>query len=96
MANTSVIAGIAGPTKLKNLLAYANQCGVMTSTHMLTKHMSAMRLLRPWIPDSLLTELGQFKASQPQTNLAGIHLFPFGRFKQSANWLTDHTTQSNS
>ncbi|WP_025819684.1 methylenetetrahydrofolate reductase [Shewanella marina] len=95
LANTPVIAGIAGPTKLKNLLVYANQCGVMASAQMLTKHMSAMRLLRPWLPDTLLTELGQFKASQPHTNLAGIHLFPFGGLQQSANWLTDHTNQSN-
>ncbi|CZF80742.1 methylenetetrahydrofolate reductase [Grimontia marina] len=82
-----VYLGLAGPTRLKNLLSYAAQCGVATSAKALTRNLNAARLLRPWTPDSLLKAMAEFQSERPESVLKGIHLFPFGGLKQSSEWL---------
>ncbi|MDD1783647.1 methylenetetrahydrofolate reductase [Enterovibrio sp. ZSDZ35] len=88
LSSIPVYLGLAGPTRLKNLLAYAAQCGVSTSAKALRKNMNAARLLRPWTPDALFRTLCEYKATHPSTSLQGIHLFPFGGLKQSNQWLS--------
>ncbi|KXF82599.1 methylenetetrahydrofolate reductase [Enterovibrio coralii] len=88
LESVPVYLGLAGPTRLKNLLAYAAQCGVATSAKALSKNMNAMRLLRPWKPDALFQALSKYKASHSATPLQGVHLFPFGGLQQSNQWLS--------
>ncbi|MGF1865773.1 methylenetetrahydrofolate reductase [Enterovibrio norvegicus] len=83
-----VFLGLAGPTKMKNLLAYAAQCGVATSAKMLTKYSSVARLLRPWTPTEVFDALAQYQATHLNSPLKGVHLFPFGGLKQSSEWIT--------
>ncbi|WP_156168237.1 methylenetetrahydrofolate reductase [Grimontia sp. AD028] len=89
LAGIPVYLGLAGPTRLKNLLSYAAQCGVATSAKALTKNINAVRLLRPWTPDSLLEGLAIYQSNRSESVLKGIHLFPFGGLKQSAEWLAN-------
>ncbi|MGF1737415.1 methylenetetrahydrofolate reductase [Photobacterium satsumensis] len=82
-----VYLGMPGPTRLKNLLYYAAQCGVVESVGALRRNLKASQLLKPWTPTLLVQEMARYKAVNPTTAFGGIHLYPFGGLKQSAQWL---------
>lgn len=87
LAGLPVHVGVAGPTRLKTLIAYAAQCGVGVSARVMRRKPSAARLLRAWTPDGLVHALVRHRQANPQSPLQGIHLFPFGGLQQSADWL---------
>ncbi|MBW4935073.1 methylenetetrahydrofolate reductase [Marinobacter sp. F4206] len=86
-----VYIGLAGPTSMKTLLSYAAQCGVGASSRMLLRRPGSARLLRTWTPDSMVRALVQYRLDNPETLLKGIHLFPFGGLRQSAQWIQQHS-----
>lgn len=86
-----VYIGIAGPTRVKTLMAYASQCGLSASTRQLLRRPGSARLLRSWTPDSMVRTLVQYCLDHPDTLLKGIHLFPFGGLRQSAQWIHEHS-----
>ncbi|MCM0613923.1 methylenetetrahydrofolate reductase [Marinobacter sediminum] len=86
-----VYIGLAGPTRVKTLLAYAAQCGVGVSGRMLLRRPGSARLLRAWTPDRMVQPLVQYCLDNPDALLKGIHLFPFGGLRQSAQWIQDHS-----
>lgn len=82
-----VYLGMAGPTRLRTLIAYAAQCGVGVSAGVLRRKPGAARLLRHWTPDGLAQALASYRAGRPRSSLRGFHLFPFGGLERSAEWL---------
>lgn len=86
-----VYIGLAGPTRMKTLLSYAAQCGVGASSRMLLRRPGSARLLRAWRPDDMVRALVQYRLDNPETLLQGIHLFPFGGLRQSAQWIQEHS-----
>ena len=82
-----VRVGMAGPARLKTVLAFAARCGVRASARALARRPSALRLLSNWTPDSMLQALARHRAESPGSTLSGIHLFTFGGLPQTSRWL---------
>jgi methylenetetrahydrofolate reductase (NADPH) len=84
-----VYAGLAGPTSTAKLLRFAQICGVSTSLRaMKSLGMNAVKLARHSNPDKQFAAMAQHKAAGEAGSLAGIHLFSFGGFVESAQWLS--------
>jgi methylenetetrahydrofolate reductase (NADPH) len=85
-----VYAGLAGPTSPGKLLRFAKLCGVSTSMRAANKlGINAIKLATHSSPDKQFDVLASGKAADEAGNLAGIHLFSFGGFVDSAQWLDD-------
>ena len=82
-----VRVGMAGPARLKTVLAFAARCGVGASARALARRPSALRLLHNWTPDSMLQGLARHRVATPDSPLSGIHLFTFGGLPQTSRWL---------
>ena len=83
--------GIAGPAKLQTLIKFAIACGVGPSLKVLQKRaMDVTKLLLPYEPTEVLTELAQHKADNPDFNISNVHFFPLGGIKTNANWAIDN------
>jgi methylenetetrahydrofolate reductase (NADPH) len=82
------MAGLPGLATIKTLLKYALDCGVGPSLHAISKHAANLtKLLTVQTPDELLVGLAAYKVQNPHTLLSGIHFFPFGGLKRTADWL---------
>lgn len=90
-----VYFGIAGPTKLRTLIAYAAQCGVGVSARVMRRKPSAARLLRAWTPDGLVSAMAQHRNDNPASLFRGIHLFPFGGLERTSEWLRNLRDESD-
>ena len=87
--------GIAGPAKLQTLIKFAIACGVGPSLKVLQKRaMDVTKLVLPYEPTELLTDLAQHKSENPDSLIEQAHIFPLGGIKTSASWITDHTTDA--
>lgn len=83
--------GIAGPAKLQTLIKFAIACGVGPSLKVLQKRaMDVSKLLLPYEPTELVSQLAAHKAANPDFNITNVHLFPLGGIKTSAKWTQDH------
>ncbi|MCL6282086.1 methylenetetrahydrofolate reductase [Ruegeria sp. 2012CJ41-6] len=79
--------GIAGPAKLQTLIKFAIACGVGPSLKVLQKRaMDVTKLLLPYEPTDVVTELAEYKAANPDFNITNVHFFPLGGIKTNANW----------
>ncbi len=80
--------GIPGPTQLRTLLAFALRCGIGASAKALAQGPAmARKLASRWSPDLLVAGLARGWLADPLAPIAGIHVFPFGGIRQSAEWL---------
>ncbi|KPP98011.1 methylenetetrahydrofolate reductase [Marinobacter sp. HL-58] len=86
-----VYIGMAGPTRVKTLIAYAAQCGVGASARLMLRRPGSARMLRAWTPEGMLQALVRYCLDNPETLLRGIHLFPFGGLRKSAQWIQEHS-----
>ncbi len=83
--------GIAGPAKLQTLIKFAIACGVGPSLKVLQKRaMDVTKLLLPYEPTEVLTQLAAHKAANPDFNIESVHFFPLGGIKTNANWAIAH------
>ncbi|WP_400088567.1 methylenetetrahydrofolate reductase [Yoonia sp. R78084] len=83
--------GIAGPAKLQTLIKFAIACGVGPSLKVLQKRaMDVTKLLLPYEPTEVLTELAAHKAANPDFNITNVHFFPLGGIKTNANWAIEN------
>ncbi len=83
--------GIAGPAKLQTLIKFAIACGVGPSLKVLQKRaMDVTKLLLPYEPTEVLTQLAAHKAANPDFNITNVHFFPLGGIKTNANWAINH------
>ena len=82
--------GIAGPAKLQTLLKYSLECGVGASIKILQKRaMNLTKLLLPYKPIPILTELAAYKSDHPDFNIEKVHFFPLGGVKQATNFVKE-------
>ena len=74
--------GIAGPAKLQTLLRYSIECGVGASIKIIQKRAKDLtKLLLPYKPTNIITELATYKANNPSFNIEKVHFFPLGGIK---------------
>ncbi len=79
--------GIAGPAKLQTLIKFAIVCGVGPSLRVLQKRaMDVTKLVLPYEPTEVVTELARHKAANPDFLIERVHIFPLGGIKTSADW----------
>ncbi|MEC3860578.1 methylenetetrahydrofolate reductase [Mesobacterium sp. TK19101] len=83
--------GIAGPAKLQTLIKFAIACGVGPSLKVLQKRaMDVSKLLLPYEPTEVLSDLAAHKAANPGSNIEQVHFFPLGGIKTNAKWATEN------
>ena len=83
--------GIAGPAKLQTLIKFAIACGVGPSLKVLQKRaMDVSKLLLPYEPTDVLSELAAHKAANPNFNIEHVHFFPLGGIKANAEWAIEN------
>ncbi len=89
--NLPIHIGIAGPAKLQTMIKFAMACGVGPSLRVLQRRaMDVTKLLLPYEPDEVITQLARHKAAHPDFNVASVHFFPLGGIKTNAKWAMDH------
>ena len=82
--------GIAGPAKLQTLLRYSIECGVGASIKIIQKRaMDLTKLLLPYKPTNIITELATHKAKNPSFNIEKVHFFPLGGIKQVSDFIKE-------
>ena len=82
--------GIAGPAKLQTLLKFSVECGIGASMKILTKRAKDLtKLLLPYKPTQMLTDLSEYKSKDPTLNIEQVHFFPIGGIKQTTDWLKE-------
>lgn len=82
--------GIAGPAKLQTMLKFAIACGVGPSLRVLQRRArDVTKLVLPFEPGDLLSELAAHKAAHPDFSVERVHFFPLGGIKTTANWIAD-------
>ncbi len=92
-----VYAGIPGPTNPKQLLRYARICGVATSIKAVNLlGLNAVKLALHSSPDRQVETLAGCRALGESGQLAGVHVFSFGGFVESAEWLARSLRQAES
>jgi methylenetetrahydrofolate reductase (NADPH) len=89
--NLPIHIGIAGPAKLQTLIKFAIACGVGPSLKVLQKRaMDVTKLLLPYEPNDVITELAAHKAANPDFNVSHVHFFPLGGIKANATWAIEN------
>ncbi|WP_375261880.1 methylenetetrahydrofolate reductase [Palleronia sp.] len=79
--------GIAGPAKLQTLIKFAVACGVGPSMRVLQKRArDVTKLVLPYEPDEIVTDLAAHKAANPAFPIEGVHLFPLGGIGLATDW----------
>ena len=82
--------GIAGPAKLQTLLRYSIECGVGASIKIIQKRARDLtKLLLPYKPTNIITELATYKANNPSFNIEKVHFFPLGGIKQVSDFVKE-------
>jgi methylenetetrahydrofolate reductase (NADPH) len=86
-ARVQLVAGLAGPAKIATLLKFALRCGVGPSIRALgARSGSLTRLIADHAPDNVIRDLAQAQCAG-EVDLARIHLFCFGGFLRTTQWL---------
>ena len=82
--------GIAGPAKLQTLLRYSLECGVGASIKIIQKRaLDLTKLLLPYKPTTIISELANYKADNPDFNIDKAHFFPLGGVKQVSDFVKE-------
>ena len=80
--------GVAGPAKITTLLKFAAMCGVGASLGFLKKRsLSLATLATTYSPEEVVRPIETAWAMEDRSNIAGMHVFPFGGLKSSSEWL---------
>lgn len=87
-----VRVGIAGPARIRTLLAYAARCGIGNSIRAVRAHaISLPHLLAEHRSDEVLRRIAGGGAG---LGVAGVHCFPFGGFAHAARWLGEAASRT--
>lgn len=82
-----IIIGIPGLATLKTLMRHATACGIGPSMRFLTRQArNVARLMRVSEPDQMVHELANYAANDPNCGITGVHMYPLGGLKRSAQW----------
>ncbi len=80
-----VRVGVGGPATIRTLLSYGMRCGIGNSIRVLgSQALSLTRLLAQHGPEKVVRRIA---ASQAELGIDGLHLFTFGGFAHSAQWI---------
>jgi len=83
-----VYVGMAGPTDAVSLLRFARHCGVSESLRALSSlGVKAAALACHTSPDEQAEALARYCAGHEGSNVIGLHVFSFGGFARSAEWV---------
>jgi methylenetetrahydrofolate reductase (NADH) len=83
--------GVAGPAKLQTMIKFSIACGVGASLRVLQRRArDVTKLLMPFEPTTILSELATHKAANPEFNITNVHFFPLGGIKTNATWAQEH------
>ena len=81
--------GVAGPASVRALLGYAVRCGIGASMKALgARPVSLTRMVTHQGPEQLVRSIAP---RAEELGIAGLHLFAFGDFAESARWIRDAT-----
>ena len=84
--NLPVHIGVAGPTKLSNLMKYLIDCGVGPSIKILEDNLLGVgKLLSNYLPSIFLDSLASQISLSANTNIKKVHFYPFGGIKELLN-----------
>lgn len=79
--------GIPGLATVKTLLAHARACGIGPSMKFVSRYaLDVARLMTVSAPDRLVTGLAAYQASDPRCGIRGVHMYPLGGLRKSAEW----------
>lgn len=79
--------GAPGTAKVSTLLRYAMACGVGNSIRFIKKQASsATKLMTQQAPDRLIRDLAIYAAEHPGCGLTGVHMYPLGGLRKTAEW----------
>ena len=82
--------GIAGPAKLQTMIKFAMTCGVGPSLRVLQRRAKDVaKLVLPFTPEEILTELAVHKARNPDFGISQVHFFPLGGIKKTAEFTNE-------
>ena len=82
-----IIIGVPGIAKLSTLLKYSLSCGIGNSMNFLKKQGSKMvNLINNQAPDRLVRDLARSNLDGIETGIEGLHIYPLGGLKKSADW----------
>ncbi len=83
-----IYVGMAGPTDALSLFRFARHCGVSESLRALSVlGVKAAKLACHTSPDEQLEVVSRYCAGHEVSNVIGLHIFSFGGFARSAEWL---------
>lgn len=86
-----VYVGLAGPARLRALVHFARYCGVAASLSAVNRvGVRLAQLVDHRRADEQLEALAQYNASHSDSNVIGVHLFSFGGFVETAQWMRAH------
>lgn len=79
--------GLPGIAKISTLLNYAMACGIGNSIQFLKKQATNVtKLIRVQAPDRLLTDLADYAAYDASCGITGVHMYPLGGLRKTAEW----------
>ena len=80
--------GLAGPSKLQNLIKFAMACGVGSSIEVLKRRARDLtKLVRPFEPTDVLTDLSAAHAAGQAGRIEGLHFFPLGGIAATVDYM---------
>lgn len=95
MPEVPVYVGLAGPTDALSLLRFARHCGVSESLRALSSlGVKAAKLACHTSPDEQVEVLARYCAGHEAGNVIGIHVFSFGGFVASSEWMRGQVRHS--
>ncbi|WP_424928225.1 methylenetetrahydrofolate reductase [Amaricoccus tamworthensis] len=88
--------GVAGPAKLQTMIKFAMACGVGPSLRVLQKRATDLsKLVLPFEPDQILSELAAHKARNPDFAVERVHFFPLGGITKTTEYVSGATSTEN-
>lgn len=82
-----IVIGVPGLATIKTLMAHAKACGIGPSMSFIAKQaMNVAKLLTVSAPDKLVTELAAYQARDAKCGIRGVHMYPLGGLKKTADW----------
>jgi len=82
-----VVIGLPGLATLRTLIKHAKACGIGPSMRVLTRQAPNLsRLLTVTEPNKLVADLAHYQATEPQSRIARVHLYPLGGLEKTTLW----------
>lgn len=82
-----VVAGLAGPASLATLLKFARRCGIGPSVRALgARPGSLLKIVADRGPENIMRSLAETLSART-ADFAGIHMFCFGGFLRTCEWV---------